>query len=495
MEKNEELALEAKQLLKPLSYRSSLEPRQEFVNELHRKIVKTEPRRNRKFQLRPIFSFGMIAVLITILLLSTLDRDQQLAAVPEKPLPIESVSNLKQVHAIEYGEEKGKAGLYFLGQDETLPVTVTAFDIEDGTYYLLDEAKRQVLVVNGDGNTKSFPLKAESNTTGTLKDILVTPDKQIYILNTANPFVVYQYTEKGKLVNTFQLSDHHLFFPNELRLIEDIGVVASQNQEQFLSLDSGEIIKADSLPYQMNPVNRKEAVLSLNENGVNTKIDLRYEEGRGPSSLVSLRGEQILFTKTEAPAVFASVSETHVYAYDKQGETLGGIRIPTEKFIEVPQTIQTYIKSDKNGLYLLSPEKEHIVIYELTLGKNFESHLQEQVEQVKIGYDIKTFGKPFPALEAEIKKLFASGAIFSEYGDEGSVNGVAIDESGTAVIDLREFHAGSPSSYQIGEISQALDKAIFQTFPEVKQVYIQFDGSFSAWCSWMQITEEPWKRN
>ncbi|ALC90691.1 hypothetical protein AM500_13530 [Bacillus sp. FJAT-18017] len=493
MDKNEELTLEAKQLLKPITYRPSLEPRKAFVNELHYKLLNTK--RKKRLHVKPIAAFCLTTLLLIVVLLSYSNKsDLDLAAVPEKPFLIESVSSLKQVQTLEYGSEQGQAGLYFMGTDETLPVTVTSFDIEDGTFYLLDEARRQVLVVGNNGSKKSFPLKGESNTTGTLTDILVTPDNQIYILNTASPVVVYQYTEEGNLVETFDLSKHQLFFPNELGFFENIGVVVSQNQEQVLSLKTGEMLEENALPYQFATTHQKQAVLTINDGEIPTKLDIHYDEGKGPSSIESVRDEQIVFTKTEVPRVFSPITETHVYSLDKQGETIGGIRIPTENFIEIPQTIESYIKADKNKLYLLSPEKEHIAIYELTLGKSYESYLQEQVAKAEVGFDYKTFGKPFPELEAEIKKLFADGKIFSQYGDETSVNGAAIDNEGTVILDFKEFFSGSPSSYQAQEISNALNQAIFVKFPEVKQVYLQFDGSFSAWCVWMQTTEEPWKR-
>ncbi|WP_059170444.1 hypothetical protein [Bacillus sp. FJAT-27445] len=494
MKANDELTQEVKQLLSPIKNHPSLEPRQQFVYELQNKIKDTQSANKRGFSLKPVAAFCIAALLFTIVFLSTNNLpDLELAGEAEKPFAIKEESNLKLLQTIKYGDGEGEAGLKFIGENQTLPITVTSFDVEDGAFYLLDEAKRQVLIVGKNGVTGSFPIKGNNHTTGTLKDILVTSDKQIYILNTWDPFVVYQYTEKGTLVKTHKITAD-LFHPDELVYFKNRGVFVSQSQERFLNLETGEMVEGNSLPYHLATIHRKEAVLTINEDGHQTKLTIPYQEGKGQSAVESLREGQIIFTKTEQPAVYKPLSETHVFAYNKQGGTLGGIRLPIEKLLEVPQTIESNIKADKNRIYFLSPEKEHLAIYELTLGEKYESFIQKQAEEAKVGYDYKTFGRPFPELEQELKKLFTSGTIFSEYGDENSVNGAAIDDSGTVVIDFKEFHAGGPSSHQAGEIGKALNEAIFQKFPEVQTVYLQFDGSFSAWCIWMQSTEEPWVR-
>ncbi|WP_316568846.1 hypothetical protein [Neobacillus sp. YIM B06451] len=495
MNTNDELTREVKQLLRPIKHHPSLEPRQQFVHELQHKISEAQSSNKKRFNLKPLAAVCAAALLYTLVVLSNKDLfDLNLAGETEKPFAIGEEAKLTLVRTIEYGDGKGQAGLTFMGENETLPVTVTSFDVEDGTFYLLDEAKRQVIIAGKNGKTSSFPIKGNNQLTGTLQDILVTPDKQIYILNTWDPFVVYQYTEKGKLVKTHELTAN-LFHPDELIYVKNIGVLAGQSQERFLNIETSEMVEGKSLPYQMVTVNRKEAVITINEEGKPTELTIPYEEGKGNSAIESITDREIIFTKTEQPAVYKPLSETHVFAYNKQGETLGGIRIPIENLIEVPQTIKSNIKVDKNKIYFLSTEKEQIAIYELTLGKKYESSIKEQAAEAKIGFDYKTFGQPFPELEQEIKKLFTTGTIFSQYGDETSVNGAAIDESGTVVVDFKEFHAGGPSSHQAGEIGKALNEAIFQKFPEVQKVYLQFDGSFSAWCIWMQTSEEPWVRS
>ncbi|WP_059170458.1 hypothetical protein [Bacillus sp. FJAT-27445] len=185
-----------------------------------------------------------------------------------------------------------------MGENETLPVTMTSFDVEDDTFYLLDEAKRQVLIVGKNGKTNSFPIKGNNQMTGTLKDILVTPDKQIYILNTWDPFVVYQYTENGKLVKTHEFKAE-LFHPDELIFVKNIGILASQSQERFLNIETSEMVEGKSLPFQMATVNRKEAVITINKDGKPTELTIPYEEGMGQSAVEAITDREINFTKTE----------------------------------------------------------------------------------------------------------------------------------------------------------------------------------------------------
>ncbi|RHW38144.1 hypothetical protein D1B31_15320 [Neobacillus notoginsengisoli] len=495
MNTNDELTHEVQQLLRPIKKHPSLEPRQQFVVELQHKIREAQTSNKKRFNLMPLAAVFVATLLFTVVVLSNKDVfNLELAGEADKPFAIAEESKLTLLRTIEYGEGEGKAGLTFLGEGETFPVTVTSFDVKDGTFYILDEAKRQVLIVGKDGKIRSFPIKGNSEMGGTLMDILVTPDKQIYILDSWVSRVVYQYTEKGKLVKTHKLKEE-LFHPDELVFVKNIGVLASEVQERFLNIETGKMEEVKSLPYHMKRANPKEAVITMNNEEKQTNLTIPYEEGVGQSAIEAITEEEVIFTKTELPAVYASLTETHVLAYNKQGETLGGIRVPIEKLMEETQMIKSKIKVDKNKIYYLSPEKEHIAIYELTLGKRYDSFIQKQVEEVKIGFDYKTFGRPFPELEKELKKLFTSGTIFSQYGDENSVNGAAIDDSGTVVIDLKEFHAGSPSSHQAGQIGKALNEAIFEKFPEVQKVYLQFDGSFSAWCIWMETTEEPWERH
>ncbi|CEG27107.1 GerMN domain-containing protein [Bacillus sp. B-jedd] len=494
MNTQDELTREVKQLLRPIKNHPSLEPRQQFIDELQHKIMEAKSAGKKRLNLLPVAAVLVTALLFAIVVLANKDAIyMEQAGETEKQFAISEVAKFTLLRTIEYGEGKGKAGLKFMGDNETLPTTVTGFDVEDGTYYLLDEVKRQVLIVGKDGKTSSFPIKGTNQMEGSLADILVTPDKQIYILDSWDSRAVYQYTEKGKLVKTYKITAD-LFHPNELIFVKELGVLAGASQERFLNIETGKMVEENSLPFYLSPVNRKKVAITINKEGKPTKLSIPYEEGVGQSAIESVTDGQIILTKTEMPAVLASISESHVYAYNNQGETLGGIRLPLEKLIGDPHTAKLNVEVDKNKIYYLSTEKEHIAIYELTLGKNYESLLQKQVEDVKIGLDYRTFGQPFPELEEEMKKLFTSDTIFAEYGDENSVNGVAIDESGTVVVDFKEFNAGSPSSHQGGQIAQALNEAIFQKFPQVQKVYFQFDGSFSAWCYWMESTEEPWER-
>ncbi|MEH7381254.1 hypothetical protein V7138_12405 [Bacillus sp. JJ1533] len=481
MKKTESLTQEAKQLLLPIKERPDLVPSQGFVNELHDRILLEETKKNTRVRVIPMFAAIAVILILPLLISSLVEKEKTKAFV------IEENSRIQLVDTIEYGNEDGEIGpnaAYGMNP-------VSSFDIQNGTLYLLDEVKFQVLIRDRDGKTTSFPIRKKQNMVGVLEDILVTKDGDIYILNSGEE-IVYQYKVNGELTHIYDLSQLDLFFPDSLYEFDNNEIVVSQNQEKFASLKAMSFIEEENLPFHFKVVNRKESKLVLNDEGKQTELSLFSDLGHGNLALQKVTDEQIIYMQTVTPPVNTPISETHVFGLNKQGTTLGGVRIPGENFIDKPQRMENYIKTDRNKIYLLIPENEHVALYELTLGKEYESFIEEQVEKVNISFDYQTFGKPFPELEEEMRKLFKNDEI--QYGNEDSLNGVAIDEHGTVVIDFKDFMAGSPASAEAQDLFKALHAATFEKFPEIQQIYFQFDGSFSAWVHWLESIEEPWKR-
>ncbi|WP_226683455.1 N-acetylmuramoyl-L-alanine amidase [Sutcliffiella horikoshii] len=119
------------------------------------------------------------------------------------------------------------------------------------------------------------------------------------------------------------------------------------------------------------------------------------------------------------------------------------------------------------------------------------------VKREDFGYDLNTHGSRFSELENDIKELIKGNnpeSVFVD-GTAGMLNGVSIDEKGTVVIDFKDFtgEVGSPSTYLMGELNRELYNVVFK-YQQVQEVYYQFDGSFSDWCYWLEIVEEPVKR-
>ncbi|MCM3712356.1 GerMN domain-containing protein [Sporosarcina luteola] len=480
MKKTENLTQEAKQLLRPIKDRPDIAPSQEFVNELHTKLRMDGKRRKTRVKLVPLLAAAAIIVILPLLILTSQSEKEETHAYT-----IEESSNIELVDTIKYGYGEGEIGFSTQGMNP-----VSSFDMRHGTLYLLDEEKSQVVIKSG-GTTRSFSVQNDQNIIGDLNDILVTQDEEIYILNAVEK-VVHQYRSDGELTKTYDLSQLDLFFPDSLVEIENNEIIVSQNQEKFVDLKTVSLIEDQELPFQIKQVNRKERIVVLNDESERTELALFSDFTLAYLALQDVKEEQIIYMQTVSLPVMTPVSETHVFGLDKKGNKIGGVRIPEENFIEKPLRVENYIATDQNEIYLLIPENEHVALYKVTLGKDYESFIEEQMEEVNIGFDTEMFGRPFPELEEEIRKLFKNGTI--QYGNEESLNGVAIDENGTVVIDFKDFMAGSPASAEAQSLFGALHSATFKKFPEIQQIYFQFDGSFSAWAHWLESTEEPWKR-
>lgn len=71
------------------------------------------------------------------------------------------------------------------------------------------------------------------------------------------------------------------------------------------------------------------------------------------------------------------------------------------------------------------------------------------------------------------------------------LNGATIQDDGTAIVDFVNFSKiiGSTSA-ETGKLLKELNSTVFQ-FDQISKVYYKFDGNFTAWCSWLEIIEEP----
>lgn len=118
------------------------------------------------------------------------------------------------------------------------------------------------------------------------------------------------------------------------------------------------------------------------------------------------------------------------------------------------------------------------------------------VKREEVNFDIKQFGRAHKSIENELNKIINGENTDSIFGDntKDMLNGVAINDNGTLLVDFKDFTGilGSPSSFIIGQINKELFDTIVK-FSEVKEVYFLIEGSFSDWCYWLQIVEEPMK--
>lgn len=481
---------EAKKILQPIKDRPDLNPSPEFLNKLQSQLSQKSAKKQPAFKLFPSLAITSLILIVTVVFLS-FQNQEQLATNEGGSITIEDNSQMKLIDTFVYGEGEGKVGLEFQGERHTLPVSVSSFDIQDGVIYLLDEARNQVLIRNGD-TTTSFPIETYLvDISGSLEDILVSKNGDIYILSTIES-LVYRYDVDGVLLASYDYSEVDMFHADSLQEFANGEIVLSRNQEEFVSLETMSFIDDKNLPYRFENVNRKENKLFINDDNKTRELSISADLGIGSRSVQAISEEQIIITKTVTPPVFAPISETHVLAVNKEGTITGGVRIPNEKFRENPVSPEKYIDVDDGKIYILVTETNFVVLYELTLGKQYESFIKEQTDLVNFGYNYETFGDLYPELEKELNELLSNKKL--PYGNEDSLNGVAINEEGTVVIDFKDFLAPGPASAESQELFQALYSATFEKFPEIQEVYFQFDGSFSAWCYWLGSTEEPWKR-
>ncbi|WP_042142832.1 hypothetical protein [Paucisalibacillus sp. EB02] len=490
MKKVESPFQEAKQLLHPIKERPNLDPSPEFLDNLHKQIVQKNIKKRPTFRPYPLLAIASLILIVTVVILST-QTQEQLATEKEGTFTIAETSQIELIDTFVYGESEGKVGLKFLGERHTLPVNVASFDVQNGVIYILDEARNQILIRKGD-TTTSFPIQTYLvDLEDSLEDILVTDNGDIYVLSTIES-LVYQYDVDGVLVASFDYSDLDMFHADSLHEFANGDIVLSQNQEEFVNLDTMSLIADEELPYRFETVNRTENKLFINNEKKDLELTISADLGIGSRSVLAINKEQIIVTKTVTAPVFAPISETHVLAFNKEGAIIGGVRIPNETFMEKPVSPEKYIDIDDDKVYVLVPETNLVVLYELTLGKQYESFIKQQADLVKMGFDYQTFGDPFPELEKEINDLLTNKKL--QYGNEDSLNGVAINEEGTVVIDFEDFLAPSPASAESQQLFQTLNSVTFEKFPEIQEIYFQFDGSFSAWCYWLGSTEEPMKR-
>jgi hypothetical protein len=122
-----------------------------------------------------------------------------------------------------------------------------------------------------------------------------------------------------------------------------------------------------------------------------------------------------------------------------------------------------------------------------------ETAQDNKTSSKEIGFDIKQVGAPFPELKNALDSVLkgtSEDSIFSSE-TEGMLNGVSIRDDGTVIVDFANFSniIGSTSA-ETGKLLKELNSTVFQ-FDEVSRVYYQFDGSFTSWCNWLQIIEEP----
>lgn len=106
----------------------------------------------------------------------------------------------------------------------------------------------------------------------------------------------------------------------------------------------------------------------------------------------------------------------------------------------------------------------------------------------EITFDVNSHGEAFPELQSDLNSVLNS---LSETLTD-SVQAVSINEEGTVVVNLKDFREslGSLTTNEKGELLTPLYDTVFD-YPQVKEAYFTFNGSFTAWYEWLESTRDP----
>jgi hypothetical protein len=137
----------------------------------------------------------------------------------------------------------------------------------------------------------------------------------------------------------------------------------------------------------------------------------------------------------------------------------------------------------------------------MTLTEEMKQELSEPVNTnlpslklEEISFDYVSHGVAFKDLENDLNALINNKAsVLSYLSGSTGLNGVSINDDGVVIVDFKHFDKGGPSSYQKSLLYDELYNTLFK-YDEVKEVYVQFDGSFTSWVVWLESTPKPMVR-
>lgn len=351
---------------------------------------------------------------LTLLLLLTLTVKSQDSSKTD--LQVNTEESINDLITINYGDKENEVGFKPHGTEGDIGTGVTSFFVRNNVFYFLDNVNKKILITDGKGSISNIELLEDSF----LEDIVVDKKENIYILDTRNR-VVYKYSNKGHELKKYSIPDT-LKIPTGIELNKNSEIVANQVQDFSINLITAEKLTktrtVDETEINEVKANDKLAKIAFTEHGKKNEVDVSFEESFGGITLNSIRGNQIVFTKTEVAADIPSImTETHVYVTSKKGEVLGAVRIPLEKMHFAPTNL---IRVDNNNIYLLSPEPRQLVVYKLNPGKQFQKKLQQMIDDFKVQSKGEEKERPIqpevssPVTEYDMEELLSTYLFYSE---------------------------------------------------------------------------------
>lgn len=362
--------------LRPLRERPDLDPDPTFINNLRQNMIQTKPRK-RGNPFIPYLAASLAFMTFSILMVFYINDGTLRPKVGDETAEILDVEEINSILEFNYGTDDGEIGINtntIGGADSG----ITSFFVRDHMFYILDNVNHKVIMADRDGHRSSFKVSENSS----LKDIYVDEQKNIYLLDYANR-VVYKYREDWQLEKSYPIPDS-LKIPVRVTANEKKEIIVEQSQDNFINLETGkkaspkrEISEGAFVKIVSDQLGR----ITVYDSGEKQDIDIEFEESFGEMTVHSINAKQIIFTKTEVAADITKImAETHVYVMDKEGTVLGAVRVPLERMQAAPRHL---VRVDQNEIYLLSPEENSLIVYELKPGKQFEKRLQDRIDEYK----------------------------------------------------------------------------------------------------------------
>lgn len=298
--------------------------------------------------------------------------------VEDTSYSIQGTEMIKEVLRFSHGDGENQVGFKESKIEDLHSITgVTSFAVKENIFYLLDNVNKKIMISDGINFTNVY-LHDEN----WLEDFDVTDEGEFYILSGHE---VLKLSKNGKLQNKFTVPDS-ITVPTEIEVNSKGGIIVHQAQDSSFIIEEGKQIKATTFFEEQKvnvtvsddyDVNGKLQVL---DNSRIEEIPFKYNYSSGGTIVNDINNDQIVVTKTEiAPNIPAILTETHVEVWDRQGNVLGGVRIPLEKMV-LP--INHWIQVDNGHIYLLSIEEDYTVIYELFPGYSYSSILEERINKI-----------------------------------------------------------------------------------------------------------------
>lgn len=375
--------------LRPLNDDPEAVPDPQFIKNLRNDLIS---KANIKSRRMTWFDGSLTAVLIAtvffISLFLLMDNSDHIpsndlrTSEPNIDLPVIETNEEKKENIMILEEEKIEKlftlkygdGVEAIGQPLVMhgggEFTPTSFFVKDNLFYILDNKDKKVVVTYEKEHQLTIPLHDAD-----FKDIYVDEEGNIYVFDHIK---VIKLDKDGSLLEEYTVPDSSIIFTSITGNAENEPIVY-ETDGRGLNLIDG---KTEDVRKEYNGTfahvevqnNFEGAQIILEEQNVETEIDIPYEHSYIRLLIHDINAEQIIFEKVEKSQV-NSESESHMYVIDKSGSILGAVRVPDDETVYYSNQ---RIRVENNQIYFMSADSEEVSIYSLTPGKIYEKKLRER---------------------------------------------------------------------------------------------------------------------